>query len=88
MPIFAIIRPFALDLGNQVALDTCRNKAEKDYRDCTLVVAIEPTTPIMSFHAKHQQQLAQITTGMTQIKFKAKRVFLVLLPDRVLAVHQ
>ena len=77
-----------LDALIPYVLGTCRKKAEKDYRDCTLVVAIEPTTPIMSFHAKHEQQLALITTGMTQIKFKAKRVFLVLLPDRVLAVHQ
>lgn len=69
-------------------LATCRKKAEKDYGDCTLVVAIESTTPIVSFHAKHEQQIALITAEMAQIKFKAKRVFLLLLPDNILAIQR
>ena len=35
-------------------LETCRSKAKKDYRDCTLVVAIEPIPPFPGFESRFQ----------------------------------
>ncbi len=65
-------------------LDNCRKKAIKDYYDCTLVVAIEPMPPFKSFESQYEKQIKVLVSEMTKIIFKAKRVFLFALPDRVI----
>lgn len=68
-------------------LAVCRKKAEKDYGDCTMVIAIEPLSPFASFEAQYEKQIQALASEMAQMRFKAKRVFLFVLPDRVIAVH-
>ena len=68
-------------------LAACRNKAQKDYGDCTLVVAITPMPPFQSFEARYEKQIEALVCKMAQIKFKAKRVFLLVLPDRVVDIN-
>ncbi len=68
-------------------LAVCREKALKDYSDCTLVVAIEPLPPFTSFEAQYEKQIEVLASEMAQISFKAKRVFLVVLPERVVTVN-
>lgn len=65
----------------------CRKKAANDYKDCTLVVAIAPMPPFESFEARNEEQIETLTRKIAQIQFKAKRVFLLILPDRVIHVH-
>jgi hypothetical protein len=68
-------------------LAVCQKKAEKDYSDCTLVVAIEPMPPFESFKGKYEDQITALTSQMAQISFKAKRVFLLVMPDKVIEVQ-
>ncbi len=68
-------------------LATCQKKAEKDYGDCLLVVAIEPLPPFESFNVRYEQQIEELVHQMRQIKFKAKKVFLLVLPDRMFDVN-
>lgn len=68
-------------------LATCRRKAQNDYSDCTLVVAIAPMLPFQSFGARYEEQIEALVSEMKKIEFKAKRVFLLVLPDRVVDVH-
>lgn len=68
-------------------LAACRKKAQKDYSDCTLVVAIAPMPPFQSFEARYEKQIEALVRKIAQIKFKAKRVFLLVLPDRVVDVN-
>lgn len=67
-------------------LSTCRDKALKDYGGCTLVVAIEPMPPFDPFDARYEQKIKALVCKIAQIKFKAKKVFLLVLPDRVFDV--
>jgi hypothetical protein len=64
-------------------LKTCQKKAIKDYADCSLVVAIEPMPPFKSFEALYESQVEALVSEMRKIKFRAKRVFLLVMPDRL-----
>lgn len=68
-------------------LTTCRRKAQKDYGDCTLVVAIAPLPSFARFEDRYERQVASLVGQLSQTDFKAKRVFLLILPDRLEAVH-
>lgn len=70
-----------------VIVDTCKSKARKDYEDCTLVIAISPQPPLAHFDARFEQQVQNLTDNLRKIAFKAKRVFLLILPDRVEAIN-
>jgi hypothetical protein len=64
-------------------LKVCREKAQKDYGNRQLVVAISPMPPFQSLEVRYEQQIESLVREMTQIKFKAKSVFLLILPDIV-----
>ena len=68
-------------------LTACQKKAAKDYSDCTLVIAVELLPPFASFESKYEKQIEGLVSKMTKMRFKAKRVFLLVLPDRVIAVN-
>lgn len=68
-------------------LETCRRKALKDYSDCTLVVTIEPMSPFAGFENRYEEQIAILASDMGLIPFKAKRVFLLVLPDRIVKIR-
>jgi hypothetical protein len=68
-------------------LETCLKKAKKDYTDCTLVVAISPFPPFRSFEEQRKEQLDSLMNEMIKIKFKAKKVFLLVLPDKLFEIH-
>ena len=70
-------------------LATCRKKAEKDYRDCTLVVGIEPIWPdAENEKTQYERQIQKLASEMAAIKFNAKRVFLLVMsPVRVVLVQ-
>lgn len=68
-------------------LCTCRKKAQKDYGDCTLVVAVAPLPPFPSFELQYEKRIETLAGEMAQIKFKAKRVFLLILPDRLVPIR-
>lgn len=68
-------------------LSTCREKARADYGDCALVVAIKPLPAFAGFEDRCECQIAALVSQMVQIQFKAKRVFLLILPNRLLPVH-
>jgi hypothetical protein len=67
-------------------LDTCHRKALKDYSDCTLVVAIEPMSPFTGFENRYESQIATLVRDMGLIQFRAKRVFLLILPEMLLKI--
>lgn len=67
-------------------LETCRKKAQKDYSDCMLVVSIAPMPPFNSFVTRYEEQIKTLVREIKQIEFKAKRVFLQVLPDRLIEI--
>ena len=69
------------DLAPRV-LAGSRKKAEKDYSDCTLVVAIVTDPPFQTPEnvAHHEEQTKILIRKMEQIWFKAKRGFLLSHP--------
>jgi hypothetical protein len=68
-------------------LRTCRSKARKDYSDCTLAIAIEPMPPFPGFEGRFDEQLRRLVADMRKITFMARRVFLLVLPDRLVLVR-
>ena len=68
-------------------LAACRKKAKKDYGGCTLVVAIAPIPPFASLEDRYEQQIEALVGAISRIRFKARRVFLVVLPDRVIDIN-
>ena len=70
-----------------LVLSTCRKKAQKDYSDCTLVVAITPLPPFTSFESQYEKQIETLAGEMAQIAFNAKNVFILILPDRLVAIR-
>lgn len=64
-----------------VVASTCKNKALKDYNDCTLVIYISPEPPFRGFESRFADTLNRLITLLTSITFKAKRVVLFLHPD-------
>jgi hypothetical protein len=71
-----------------LVLATCRKKSIINYYNCTLVVAIVPMSPFKSFEAQYEKRIVVLASEMAKIRFKAKRVFLFVLPDRVIAVDE
>lgn len=65
-------------------LDTCRKKSHKDYNDCALVVSIAPIPPFDAFVSRYEEQIEVLVSELEKIKFKAKRVFLLILPDKLI----
>ena len=63
----------------------CRKKAEKDYSDCTLVVVINPDPPFQTAKTKadYEVRTEMLVSEMEQVRFNAKRVFLLFLPWEV-----
>lgn len=68
-------------------IETCRAKALKDYRACTLVVAIEPLPPFEGLETEHDEIVQQLAGEMRSICFRARRVCLLLMPDRLMTIH-
>lgn len=62
--------------------DVCLNKAKNDYSDCTLVIAIDFLPPSKQFHRLYLQKIDHVLIRAQSIKFKAKRVFLLIIPFR------
>jgi hypothetical protein len=62
-------------------LTTCQKKAMKDYEDCSLVIAIEPMQPFTSFEALYESQIEALVAEIRKVKFKARRVFLLVMPN-------
>lgn len=69
-------------------IEVCRKKGQKDYSDCKLVVAISPMPPFESYEVRYVQQVEELVREMTQIKFKAKGVFLLILPDKLYELNR
>lgn len=67
-------------------LKTCRDKAQKDYGDCTLVIILDVLSPFPGFEGAHEKKLQTMVSAISDIKFKAKRVVLFVLPNRVLPI--
>ncbi len=62
---------------------TCKKKARKDYSGCTIVICISAFQPMAGFENEYEKQLKKMIGCLSGIKFKAKRVFLFLLPNRI-----
>lgn len=69
-------------------LRTCMEKAQKDYSDCTLVIAIEPEPSFESMRLLRERQLCALSDRLAAVPFKAKRAFLLVLPDTVIRLHR
>lgn len=67
-------------------VETCRKKSQKDYNDCALVISIAPRPPFDSFAPRYEEQIVVLVRKLENIKFKAKRVFLLILPDRLIEI--
>jgi len=70
-------------------IKTCLKKALNDYSNCTLVVAIAPSPPfeITSHMEQYDKQITTLASEISKIRFKAKRVFLLVLPDRLVNIQ-
>ena len=68
-------------------LTSARAKATKDYGDCTLVIAIEPLSSFEGFRTQYDETLGQLRGALSEIAFRAKRVYLLLMPDTLIAIH-
>lgn len=64
-------------------LKVCNKKAMKDYSDCTLVVAIAPMLPFQSYESIYKTQIEALASEMSKIQFRAKRVFLLVMPHHI-----
>jgi hypothetical protein len=76
---FAALLPYVLR--------TCRAKSRKDYSGCTVVVAIEPMPPFEGFARAHEVLVRQLADEIRAINFRAKRVYLLVMPDRLVEIH-
>lgn len=70
-------------------IKTCRKKAHNDYSNCTLVVTIAPPPPFQStsYMKQYEMQITTLASEISIIRFKAKRVFLLVLPDKLVNVQ-
>jgi hypothetical protein len=68
-------------------LDTCRAKAQKDYGDCTLVIAIAPMPPFEGLEPAYDRLVHDPANEMRAIDFRANRVRLLVMPDRLVEIH-
>jgi hypothetical protein len=57
---------------------TAKNKAAKDYSDCTVVFNITAAPPFLGSEAHHEVLIGRIKGKLTEVGFKAKRVFVIL----------
>lgn len=68
-------------------LSVCSSKAEKDYSDCTLVICIAPMQPFESFKEQYENQIDTLVRKIAEFKFRAKRVYLHILHDRIICIN-
>lgn len=68
-------------------IETCRAKALKDYSDCTVVVAIEPMPPFAGFETACDELIQHLADEIRAIEFRAKRVYLLVMPDRLVEIR-
>jgi hypothetical protein len=59
---------------------TCQKKAQKDYSNCTLVLVIDFDPPFPEHRRLCSKKLERLAEQIKSIRFKAKRVFLLILP--------
>lgn len=64
-------------------VSACRSKSQKDYGGCTLLIAINPFPPISGYECGFEAQVKSIVDELKKFQFKAKKVFLLVLPDRI-----
>jgi hypothetical protein len=82
----------ACDPGEEVRalagfiVDAAHKKSLKDYSDCTLVFALKTLPPFDSFLSAHSAQIDWIVEELRHISFRAKAVFLLVMPDRVIRI--
>ena len=62
---------------------TCRDKAQNDYSDATLVFVIPALPPFSGFEARYEEQLRRIKTSLASTSYRAKRVFMFVPPLRL-----
>lgn len=65
---------------------TASNKAKKDYSDCTLVIYIKMLPVFEALEAAHNAQIDRIADELRNIPFRAKEVFLFIVPDRMIPI--
>lgn len=68
-------------------VETCQNKSTKDYGNCTLVIAVAPLPPFVGFERQYEVQLEKTVEAIAKIEFRAKRVFLLVLPDCLVQIR-
>jgi hypothetical protein len=61
---------------------TCQKKAQKDYSNCTLVVVIDFVPPFRQHYRLYCRKIKQVAEQIKSISFRAKRVFLLIVPFR------
>ncbi len=61
-------------------LNTCQNKAQKDYLNCTLIIVIDFVPPFPEHRNLYLRKLKQVAEQIKKIKFKAKKIFFFILP--------
>lgn len=64
-------------------VSTCKDKALKDYSDCTLVIAIFPLPAFVGYGDRYEEQIKKLVRCLSKIAFNAKRVVLFIPPNRV-----
>ena len=67
-------------------IETCNAKAQKDYSDCSLVIAVAPLFSFAGYESLMDLQVKHLAAEIRRIKFKAKRAFLLVLPDLLLQI--
>ncbi len=65
----------------------CESKASKDYGDCTLVLAIAALSPVSGFEDRYEQLIQDLVGTMKTFTFRAKRVFLLVMPERLVLIQ-
>lgn len=68
-------------------LSTACAKALKDYGDSTLVIAIAPLPPFEGFETRYDEILDRLRACLSDVDFKAKCVYLLLMPETLLTIH-
>jgi len=51
------------------------------------VIAIEPLSAFEGFEVQYDEILARLRSALGDIVFRAKRVFLLLMPDTLVPIH-
>ena len=67
-------------------IKTCGAKSIKDYKDCTLVISVTTMFDLKGHESSMDLQVKQLAVKIGEIKFKAKRVFLLVMPERLMQI--